>query len=84
VYPTGQAWTVPNEAGSCASDEGAVGAPSNAAGLPPGDGLQACQKKQRAVLPSQGTRAIMEIVPAPAGDNYCQLHPVPPECLQNP
>jgi hypothetical protein len=83
VYPSGQAWTVPDEAGSCASDEGAVGPASTAASAPPGDGLQGCQTKPRAVMPSQGTRAVLEIVPPPAGDNYCDTHPVPAACMSN-
>jgi hypothetical protein len=83
VYPTGQAWTVPNEAGSCAADEGAVGTASTASSAPPGDGLQACQSKPRAVMPSQGTRAVLEIVPPAAGDTYCATHPVPTECVTN-
>ncbi len=84
VYSTGQAWTVPNEAGSCAVSEGAVGPASTAAGAPPGDGLQSCQSKPRAVLPSQGTRAVLEIVPPPPGDTFCTQYPVPQECMQNP
>ena len=83
VYSTGQAWTVPNEAGSCAVDEGAPGPAPTAAGTPPPDGLQACQRKPRAVLPSQGTRAVLEIVPPPPGDTYCDAHPVPTECVQD-
>lgn len=81
VYSTGQAWTVPNEAGSCASDEGQIGPGSTAASAPPPDGLQSCQAKPRAVLPSQGTRAVLEIVPPPPGDTFCDAHPVPPECV---
>jgi hypothetical protein len=37
VYPTGQAWTVPNEAGSCAATEGDVE-------LPPGSPVLFCNK----------------------------------------
>ncbi|MEO8798979.1 MAG: hypothetical protein ABI551_13910, partial [Polyangiaceae bacterium] len=84
VYSTGQAWTVPNEAGSCAVVEGAAGPASTAAGTPPADGLQSCQRKPRAVLPSQGTRAVLEIVPPPPGDTFCTQYPVPQECMQNP
>ncbi len=84
VYPTGQAWTVPNEAGSCAVDEGAPGPAPTGANVPPGDGLQACQSKPRAVLPSQGTRAVLEIVAPPPGDTYCASHPVPQECVTTP
>ncbi len=55
VYPTGQAWTVPNEAGSCDAAEGQVDMSTN-----PG----ACLGRSRPVLRSQGTRAVVEIVPA--------------------
>ncbi|HEX7666995.1 MAG TPA: hypothetical protein VF407_20840 [Polyangiaceae bacterium] len=84
VYSTGQAWTVPNEAGSCAAAEGAVGPASTAPNAPPADGVQSCQTKPRAVLPSQGTRAILEIVPSTSGDSFCKQFPVPQECVQNP
>lgn len=79
VYPTGQAWTTPNEAGSCAPDEGG-------ATLPAGASLLACTRKPRNVLYSQGTRAVVEVVPpsTPEGVAYCQAHPVPAECLKNP
>ncbi|MEO7112418.1 MAG: hypothetical protein ABI183_18375 [Polyangiaceae bacterium] len=83
VYPSGQAWTVPDEAGSCAADEGIPGTAPTGANVPPADGLQACQRKTRAVLPSQGTRAVLEIVPPPPGDDYCVTHPVPQECVTN-
>jgi hypothetical protein len=83
IYPTGQAWTVPNEAGSCAADEGSVGPASTAANAPPGDGVQSCQTKPRGVLPSQGTRAVLEIVPPLPGDNFCVANPVPTECVAN-
>ncbi len=55
VYPTGQAWTVPNESGSCAEAEGRGDLSTN-----PG----ACLGRIRPVLRSQGTRAVVEIVPA--------------------
>ncbi len=55
VYPSGQAWTVPNEAGSCEDAEGRVDDSTN-----PG----ACLGRPRPVLRSQGTRAVVEIVPA--------------------
>ncbi len=76
VYPTGQAWTTPNEAGSCASSEGEGTKIS-------GQALAQCTQKPRAVLGSQGTRGVVEIV-APttdAGKQWCQDHPVPVECL---
>ncbi|MEO6577087.1 MAG: hypothetical protein ABIP89_24785, partial [Polyangiaceae bacterium] len=80
VYPTGQAWTVPNEAGSCASGEG------YGDNLPDFPGILACTKKPRPVLFSQGTRGVLEIVPpsTPEGQAYCATHPVPQDCLHNP
>ena len=79
VYPTGQAWTTPNETGSCASAEGAYT-------LPAGSSLLSCASKPRNVLYSQGTRAVIEIVPPTTADGvaYCQAHPVPAECIKNP
>jgi hypothetical protein len=80
VYPTGQAWTTPNEEGSCATLEGSVvpGSSSTA--------VRSCSKKPRAVLPSQGTRAVLEIIPPTTADGQktCADHPVPPECLGTP
>jgi hypothetical protein len=69
VYPTGQAWTVPNEAGSCGGSEG----DTDLANL-------SCTAKPRPVLYSQGPRAVVEIIDAkdPA---LCQSFPVPVECL---
>jgi hypothetical protein len=74
VYPTGQAWTVPNEAGSCATPEGLLV-------RTPGTG--SCNKKPRPVLYSQGTRAVLEIIPptTPEGEATCTMFPVPAECL---
>jgi hypothetical protein len=69
VYPTGQAWTVPNEAGSCGGTEGET----DYANL-------GCTAKPRPVLYSQGTRAVVDIVDA-ADPSVCQSFPVPPECL---
>jgi hypothetical protein len=51
VYPDGQAWTVPNEAGACSGTEGT----SDFGGL-------TCTLKPRPILYSQGNRAIVEIV----------------------
>lgn len=88
VYPDGQAWSVPNEAGSCSGGEGAT-TYSEEATLPkcekPTDSqcTLTCNIKPRPVLYSQGNRAVVEIVPAqtPQGQAYCQAHPVPPQCL---
>ena len=51
VYPDGQAWTVPNEAGACSGTEGA----SDFTNL-------TCTLKARPILYSQGNRAVVEIV----------------------
>lgn len=71
VYPTGQGWTVPNESGGCAPAEGVVR---------PGDRVGSCTGKQRTVLLSQGSRAVVEIVD-PIDPNVCDENPVPSECL---
>ena len=73
VYPTGQAWTVPNEMGGCARSEGAV--------VQGGD-LASCAVKRRPVLLSQGARAVLEIVAPRAEDQAtCDANPVPEPCL---
>lgn len=72
VYPTGQAWTVPNEIGGCARSEGAVIANRE---------IHSCGDKPRSVLLSQGSRAVLEIV-APADPGACTDNPVPAACLQ--
>jgi len=78
IYSTGQAWTTPNEAGSCAVAEGP---PTGKAGS-----VAACATKPRPVLYSQGTRAVLEVVPPTKADGvqYCKDHPVPDECIKNP
>jgi hypothetical protein len=60
TYPTGQSWTLPNEAGACATSEGAER-----------DGQ--CSTKPRPVLPSQGPTGVVEIVPptTPEGRAFC-------------
>ena len=69
VYPTGQAWTTPNEAGRCAAAEGETIVTSD-----PGT----CSVQSRPVLYSQGTRAVVEIVNDP---HYCVgTHAVPAAC----
>jgi hypothetical protein len=72
VYPDGQAWTVPNEAGACSGSEGSTDFAN-----------RTCTLKPRPVLYSQGSRAVVEIVPAqdPA---YCAAHAVPPACSGSP
>lgn len=77
VYPTGQAWTVPNESGSCSSGEGPLTfsktAPSGAtcASIP---GVSS-----RDVLFSQGPRAVLEITKS-EGSARCAAKPVPKAC----
>jgi hypothetical protein len=71
VYPTGQAWTVPNEMGICGRTEGSVFLGDQAA----------CSAKPRPVLLSQGARAVVEIVSPQGDDGTCDEHPVPRECL---
>jgi hypothetical protein len=68
VYPDGQAWTVPNEAGACSGTEGST----DYANL-------TCTLKARPVLYSQGNRAVVEVVAAkdPAA---CQNN-LPVACL---
>jgi len=72
VYPDGQAWTVPNEAGGCTSAEGVVSTSTT----PP-----TCTLQKRPVLPSQGPRAVVEIVPT-TDPNHCKgAAAVPSFCL---
>jgi hypothetical protein len=59
VYPDGQAWTVPNEAGACSGDEGTT----DYGGL-------TCTLKPRPILYSQGNRAVVEVV-GPTNPNNC-------------
>lgn len=70
VYPTGQAWTTPNEAGGCSREEGGVLA---------GDVTGSCAAKPRPVLLSQGARAVVEIIDAKE-PRTCQDFPVPEAC----
>ena len=71
VYPDGQAWTTPNEAGSCAPAEGTIDLQMT----PP-----ACTTKPRRVLYSQGTRAVLEVTAPATPSAICQQFPVPTEC----
>jgi hypothetical protein len=73
VFPTGQAWTVPNESGSCAASEGTIVTSSS----PPTCSMVPAQAAARPVLYSQGTRGIVEIVPG----STCSSNPVPAACL---
>lgn len=67
IYPTGQAWTLPNEGGVCAPLE-----PQTA------DGTK-CQSatSARARLASQEA---MVVVGPPGDPTYCAEHPTPAEC----
>jgi hypothetical protein len=81
VYPTGQAWTVPNESGSCAAEEGSLEVTSSsstgaACGVDGG-------APTRDVLQSQGPRAVLEITET-QGSKTCAAHPVPAVCLPAP
>jgi hypothetical protein len=81
VYPTGQAWTTPNETGSCAAAEGTT--------LFTGSGTSTTAKpgfldpnpngcsgvSPRPTLYSQGTRAVIEITPAQNPNNCKSPHP---------
>lgn len=74
AYPSGQVWSVPNEAGACAPLEGV---------LVEKDRVGSCSRKPRPILYSQGPRAVLEIVrpTTPEGIKACEDAPVPPECL---
>lgn len=84
VYPDGQAWTVPNEAGSCGGAEGlnVFARPSNNPNDPsPTDPTKnTCSLKPRPLLLSQSTRAVLEIVDAQDPRNCQGAHALPPEC----
>ena len=67
VYPDGQAWTVPNEAGACSGDEGST----DYGGL-------TCTLKPRPVLYSQGNRAVVEVVGPTDAKNCQSTNPAPP------
>ncbi len=84
VYPTGQAWTVPNETGSCAATEGSIqwggsGGGSGSGALPACSVVPAGEKAGRQVLFSQGTRGVLEVVASP-GSATCAMYPVPAAC----
>jgi hypothetical protein len=72
IYPSGQAWTVPNEMGSCAKAEGA-------SSFAPGVGD--CSIQHRPTLFSQGNRNVIEIVD-PVDPTYCNANPSPAACTQ--
>lgn len=68
VYPDGQAWTVPNEAGACTASEGST----DYAVSPP-----TCTLQPRPTIHSQGPRAVVEITPATDPD-HCVAPSAPP------
>jgi len=71
VYPTGQAWTLPNEAGVCAAAE-----PQTADG-----------KNCRAVTnsrPRLSSQDVLVTVGAPKDTQYCKDHPTPTACSALP
>jgi hypothetical protein len=70
IYGTGQAWSVPNEAGVCAASEPQT---SDGKGCSEGDG-----KPHRARLLSQ--TGVLTIT-APEDAAYCKAHPTPAACL---
>jgi len=74
VYPTGQAWSTPNEMGSCARKEGETRFPPDPASHP-----GTCATQARPVLYSQGTRAVIEIGD-PKDPSVCEKNPVPSVC----
>jgi hypothetical protein len=71
VYPDGQAWTVPNEAGACSVSEGA-----------PDYVHMICSIKPRPVLYSQGNRGVVEVVSAK--DSCMGANRVPSVCTGSP
>jgi hypothetical protein len=70
VYPDGQAWTVPNESGSCSGREGTT----DYAHL-------TCTTEPRSVLRSQGTRAVVEITKTTDPNHCTGYQAVPTVCL---
>lgn len=70
VYSTGQAWTVPNEAGVCQPLE-----PSEDGGETCGDLATAAHRPR---LPSQ---SVVLTIGKPSDEAYCASHATPPECF---
>jgi len=74
VYPDGQAWTVPNEAGACTGSATGEG-DTNWASL-------TCSAQPRPVIRSQGPRAVVEITkttnPKNCTQPYSKTKPLPP------
>ncbi len=72
IYPTGQAWTVPNEAGECTGLEEPT-SDGKRCSLDPADP----QAANRPLIPSQ---AAVLIVDKPTDGAYCQANPTPDAC----
>ena len=64
VYPDGQAWTVPNEAGACVANEGTTDYTN-----------LTCTLQPRGIIHSQGTRAVVEITATTNSANCVQPSP---------
>jgi hypothetical protein len=81
VYPDGQAWTVPNEAGACTGVATGEGTTNWTEAIP------TCTLQKRDVVRSQGPRAVVEIV-GPDDPKNCKVGaavpPVPAICLPTP
>jgi hypothetical protein len=77
VYPTGEAWTVPNESGSCAAGEGPL---TMSSASPTGWVCANDAGTPRDVLYSQGTRAVLEVTET-QGSAICAANPVPAACV---
>lgn len=73
IYNTGQAWTVPNEAGVCQALE-----PANKENTMCGD------PKTAAHRPLVATQRRLLTIGKPVDEAYCVAHPTPAECLPPP
>ncbi len=85
VYPDGQAWTVPNEAGACTGV--ATGEGATQWGSITSNSVPTCSIQPRSVVKSQGPRAVVEIV-GPSNPKNCgnggPVPAVPQICLPMP
>jgi hypothetical protein len=73
IYGTGQAWSVPNEAGVCAASE-----PEST------DGKTCSRKAGDATAPHRARLASQDVVitvSPPVDTAYCTAHPTPSQCL---
>ncbi len=69
VYPNGQAWTVPNEAGACTGDATGEGSTTWS------QSTLSCTVQSRNVIRSQGPRAVVEIVGTTTAGNVATRAP---------